>query len=290
MKFIEAPQGSDAWHSARCGKVTASRFADAISTVGGLDERQAKYVGLVRGGMAEADAVAAAGYKAKPSSDVVRRALLGEDTSEPSDVAKRYAADLAIERISGNPFGEPARAWVLERGHKMEELARMHYEARTGALATEAGICLTDDEVFGYSSDGFCDDDGLIEIKAPIDSAKIMEMWAAGDVSEYIHQMQGGMWITGRQYCDFIMYVPDLAAVGKDLFVKRIPRDDAFIDDMVARLAKFDAMVNTNVRLLRDGAAPADIAPPFVVTTPAPATPAAPAAANWRTAFLKTAA
>lgn len=285
MKFVEAPQGTEAWHAARCGKVTASRFADAISTVGGLDERQAKYVALVRGGMDKADAVVDAGYKAAPSSEIVRRALMGEDTTEPSDVAKRYAADLAIERISGSPFGEPARAWVLDRGHKMEELARMHYEARTGALATEAGICLTDDEVFGYSSDGFCDDDGLIEIKAPIDSAKIMEMWATGDMSEYMHQMQGGMWITGRQYCDFLMYVPDLAAVGKDLFVKRVPRDDAFIDDMVERLAKFDAMVAANVKLLRDGAAPAAVAMP-AGRAPLPTVPAT----DWRTAFLKTAA
>lgn len=138
MKFVQCAQGTPDWHSSRCGKVTASRFADAISTVGGLDERQAKYVALVRGGADKADAVAAAGYKAAPSSDTVRRALLGEDTTEPSDIAKRYAADLAIERISGSPFGEPARAWVLERGHKMEELARMHYEARKEALVTEA--------------------------------------------------------------------------------------------------------------------------------------------------------
>ena len=42
MKFIECAQGTPEWHAARSGKVTASRFADAISTVGGLDERQAK--------------------------------------------------------------------------------------------------------------------------------------------------------------------------------------------------------------------------------------------------------
>lgn len=291
MKFVTCAQGTPEWHASRCGKITASRFADAISTVGGLDERQTKYVALVRGGMDKADAASAAGYKVTPSSDIVRRALLGEDTSEPSDVAKRYAADLAIERISGSPFGEPPRAWVLERGHKMEELARMHYEARTGALATESGICLTDDELFGYSSDGFCDDDGLIEIKAPIDSAKIMEMWATADMSEYMHQMQGGMWITGRQYCDFIMYVPDLALCGKDLFIKRVLRDDAFIDDMVARLAKFDDMVKRDIAIFWSADEPRymvqEVGAPAAAPPPAPAVPAAP---DWRTQFLKTAA
>lgn len=244
MRFVECPQGTDLWHAARCGKITASCFADAIATVGGLTEQQAKFVELMRaGGTTPKHAADAAGYKAVPSSDIVRRALAGEDTCIPSDVAKRYAADLAIERISGKPHGEPPKAWVLERGHEMETAARRIYEGRTGAFVTEAGICLTDDEVFGYSTDGLVDDDGLIEIKAPIDSTKILAMWQAGDTSEYDRQMQGGMWITGRKWCDFIMYVPDLAAVGKDLFVKRVLRDDAFIDEMAARLAKFDGMV-----------------------------------------------
>lgn len=217
MKFIECPQGSIEWLAARSGKITASCFADAIS--------------------------------------VCQKKSASRDPGDPTAVAERYAADLAIERISGQPHGEPPKAWVLKRGHEMESAARRIYEGRTGAFVTEAGICVTDDGAFGYSTDGLVDDDGLIEIKAPIDSTKILAMWQTGDTSEYDHQMQGGMWITGRKWCDFIMYVPDLAAVGKDLFVKRVHRDDAFIDDMAARLVKFDSMVQLFEGVLR---APAD--------------------------------
>ena len=216
MKFIAAPQGTPAWHAARCGKVTASRFEEAISVM------------------------------AKNSAQ--------RKVGDPTAIAERYAADLSIERLSGQPFGEPPKAWVLARGHEMEFAARMKYEARTKSFVTEAGICLTDDEVFGYSTDGLVDNDGLIEIKAPIDSAKILGMWTTGDLSEYMHQMQGGMWITGRQYCDFLMYVPDLASIGKDLYVQRVLRDDAFIDDMVAHLAKFDRLVQSNVAAFREAA------------------------------------
>jgi exodeoxyribonuclease (lambda-induced) len=216
MKFIECPQGTPEWHAARCGKITASCFADAVSRC------------------------------QKKSS--------ARDVGDPTAVAERYAADLAIERISGQMHGEPPKAWVLERGHKMEAAARMHYEARTGSFVTEAGICVTDDGIFGYSTDGLVDDDGLIEVKSPIDSAKILAMWSTEDTSEYDHQMQGGMWITGRKWCDFIMYVPDLAAVGKDLFVKRVHRDDAFIDAMAKQLAVFDGLVAANVAILRAGA------------------------------------
>jgi len=254
MKFIECQQGTPEWHAARAGLITASCFADAISTIGGLTEQQATYVGLIRDGFTPKAAAIGAGYKAAPTADCIRRALAGERIEQPSDTARRYAADLAFERVSGEPLGEPAKAWMLERGHQMEGAARIEYEARTGALVTEAGICVDSDHVFGYSSDGLVDDDGLIEIKAPIDSVKIMAMWATGDTSEYDHQMQGGMWLTGRQYCDFIMYVPALAAVGKDLYVKRVHRDDAFIDAMVLQLVKFDSLVQANVAILRAGA------------------------------------
>ncbi len=286
MKFIECPQGTDEWFAARCGKITASCFADAISTVGALTTQQTLYVAGVRAGVPEKVAAEKAGYKAVPNSDIIRRALAGEDTCEPSDTAKRYAADLAIERISGQPHGEPPKAWVLERGHEMEAHARRFYEGRTGAYVTEAGICLTDDEHFGYSTDGLVDDDGLIEIKAPMDSTKILAVWATGDTSEYDHQMQGGMWITGRQWCDFIMYVPDLACIGKDLYVKRVFRDEAFIADMVARLAKFDALVDECEAIFRGPQAgtlvDAEFDPDFqeVAAAPAPAMAAAQADAD----------
>jgi hypothetical protein len=237
VKFIECPQGTEEWFAARCGKITASCFGDAIS--------------------------------------VCQKKSAARDPGDPTAVAERYAADLAIERISGQRHGEPPKAWVLDRGHEMEAAARRIYEGRTGAFVTEAGICVTDDGAYGYSTDGLVDDDGLIEIKAPIDSTKILAMWQSGDVSEYIHQMQGGMWITGRKWCDFIMYVPDLVNVGKDLYVKRIYRDDAFIDAMATGLAKFNGMVELFESVLRapvDGdVVDAEFDPDFQEVADAPA-------------------
>lgn len=205
MKFIQCEQGTPEWLQARAGAITASQFATAVSVL----ERNS-------------------GKRSK---------------GDPTAAAEKYAGDIAIERISGKPYGEPPKAWVLDRGHELETLARKSYEQRFGNLAYEAGICKTDDDWFGYSTDGLVDDDGLIEIKCPIASDKIIEMLQTGDVSEYIHQMQGGMWITGRQWCDFIMFVPDLAPVGRDLFVKRIVRDDDFIETMEAQLINFRSKV-----------------------------------------------
>jgi hypothetical protein len=250
MKFIECQQGTEEWHKARSGLITASMFAEVCFEVGGLDDKQKAYVSAVQSGTSEKEAALKAGYKAIPTSATVARALKGEVTTDYSDGAKRYASDLAIERISKKQYGIPPKAWILARGHEMEAHARRLYEGQTGSFVTEAGICI-DDHGHGYSSDGLVDDDGLIEIKAPIDSIKIEQILETGDVSEYVHQMQGGMWLTGRKWCDFIMYVPDLEVVGNDLYVKRIMRDDEFINSMVEKLSAFSHLIDKKEMFFR---------------------------------------
>lgn len=223
MRFIPCLQGTPEWLSLRAGVITASMFADATARL------------------------------TRASGD--RKA---GDFSTTSD---KYRGDVAFEIISGKPYGEPPKAWTLQRGHELEPLARQAYEMRTGNIAMEAGICLTDDGRFGYSTDGLVHPvteagrimscKGLIEIKCPVDSNKIMAVLDTGDVSEYMHQMQGGMWLTGAQWCDFIQYVPDLANVGKDLFVKRVLRDEEFIAKLETDLIGFRLRVDELVRRLR---------------------------------------
>jgi len=187
MKLIQCEQGSEAWFKARAGVITASKFADAVSTL---------------------------------------------KNGSPSQASKDYAYRVAVERIYGETTEDTFVTWEMRRGTELEPYARIAYEARTGNLAQESGVVLTDDGLFGYSTDGLVDDDGLIEIKCPNSARKLVEMWETGDLSEYEHQIQGGMWITGRKWCDFIMYAPQLEPVGKHLYIKRVERNDDFIEDM----------------------------------------------------------
>jgi len=176
-------------------------------------------------------------------------------SGEPSQASKDYAYKTAIERICGETTEDTYQTFEMRRGTELEPLARIAYEARTGNLAEESGIVLTDDRMFGYSTDGFVDEDGLIEIKCPNSARKLVEMWETGDISEYEHQIQGGLWITGRKWCDFIMFAPQLEAVGKDLFIKRVMRDDDFIEDMEAKLVNFASKVQEHIDSLRREAA-----------------------------------
>jgi exodeoxyribonuclease (lambda-induced) len=239
MIVIECQPNTPAWYEARAGKITASRFADAVS--------------------------------------VCKKASGKRKVGDPSATSDGYAADVVMERLSGKPK-ENVTARVLERGHDLEPVGRRKYEARTKYFVSESGVCVTDDGLFGYSTDGLVERDGLIEIKCPVDNHKILEIWRTGDISEYMHQMQGGMWITGRRWCDFIMYVPDLESMGKDLYVQRVMRDDVFIDDMVLKLARFAKTVETWEALMRVVKAPA-------ATPPAPVEIAVP---DWKKPFLTT--
>jgi len=242
MIFHSCVQGGQEWLDLRAGAVTASRFRDARERIGGLDERQQRYVNAILDGASKADACAAAGYKGAPTSETVARALAGH-VVKPEFGAKalNYAWLIALERIAQRPLDETFQTWQMRRGHEEEPYARAAYEVHTGALVLESGICLTDDRLFGYSSDGLVGDDGLIEIKTPSAPEKVGMTWTAPStvVEEYVDQIQGGLWITGRQWCDLVIWTPWLRSVGKSLYVQRFLRDEAYIEALEADLWEF---------------------------------------------------
>jgi hypothetical protein len=187
-----------------------------------------------------------------PTASKFRDALdtLTKD-GRPAQCSVQYAHELAIERIAQYPVREVFESWQMKRGTEEEPYGRLNYEVDHGVAVREAGICLTDDRLFGYSTDGLVEDDGLIEIKSLVAPVKLVNLWRDGDLSEWMHQIQGGLWITGRQWADFICWAPQLRAVDKHLYVKRVHRDEKFINEMELGLLAFNARVGEIERLLR---------------------------------------
>lgn len=251
---IACQQGTTEWLAARAGACTASRFAVARSMVDGLTDQQAAYVATIQAGKTEAEAMAAAGYKAKPTSTTVAKALQGEPVGRPSDAAIKYAQLLAIERISGKPEDDTFQTWAMRRGQELEPIARDLYQARTGYIVDEAGFVLTPDRAFGYSTDGgVYGQPGGIEIKCPVASDKVAGIWLDPDpvIAEFQDQCDGGIWIEGWDWIDLVVYTPWLASVGRDLFIHRIHRNEARIEALERDLARFIRMVNDYERRLR---------------------------------------
>ena len=229
MIVVHCDQGSPEWHAARAGVITASMFAVARERIGGLDAKQQAYVDAVLAGESEVRAREIAGYKAAPTSDTVRRALRGERVGDFSGAARDYAFRLAIERIGGQPLDEGFETFAMRRGHELEPAARAAHEVEAGVIVQRCGFVTTDDGVFGGSADGLIGEHGGSEYKCLIDPARLRKVLVDDDVSEFVDQVQGCLWLTGRRWWHFALYCPALEPIGRALWWREIRRDDEHI-------------------------------------------------------------
>lgn len=251
MIVYECAQGSPAWHAARAGVITASMFGVARERIGGLDERQQKYVDALRSGVAEPAARELAGYKNAPTSEAVKRALRGERVGEFSGAARDYAFRLAIERISGKPLDEGFETWQMRRGHELEPEAREAHEIEAGVVVQRCGFVTTDDRAFGCSADGLIGEHGGSEYKCLVAPDRLRSVLVDGDLTEFADQVQGCMWIMGRRFWHFALYCPPLKSIGRDLWWREWARDDNYIEAMEPELLEFKALVDITERKLR---------------------------------------
>jgi exodeoxyribonuclease (lambda-induced) len=167
--------------------------------------------------------------------------------------ASLYAMDVARERCGGIAQAAYVNA-AMRMGTEQEPLARQAYEARTGNLVDEAGFITTDDCTFGVSVDGLVDEDGMVEIKTMVSSDTLFTAVVDGDYSAYMDQINGSLWLLGRQWCDLILWAPDLPS-GK-LTVVRVRRNEDAIQKLEDDLLAFEKVVTQHTERLSAKIAP----------------------------------
>ena len=250
----QAPQGSDEWHNARAGCITASMFSVARSKVGLLTAQQQRYVDLLKSGGGEKYAREAAGYKAAPTAAGIATALAGGKVGEFSDAAKNYAFTLAVERISGKPLDDGFETWQMRRGHELEPLARMAHEDVIQDMVRQVGFVSTDDGKFGGSADGFRFSNGNgCEYKCFLSPEKLRAILFDGDISGVADQCQGGLWLTGSKEWELGFYCPALEPVGRQFTLFVLQRDEDYIERLEGDLIEFDGLVCSYVAKLKCG-------------------------------------
>lgn len=164
----------------------------------------------------------------------------------PSKVCELYAMDVARERLGGMAAQKFQNA-AMRMGTEQEPLARMAYESSTGEIVQEAGFITTDDRLFGASVDGFVGDHGIVEIKTLVSSDTLFTV-VSGDISAYVDQCNGALWLLNRQWVDLVLWVPDM----RKFTVQRIERDEAVIEALEADLMAFAGMVSKHEETLRN--------------------------------------
>ena len=155
-------------------------------------------------------------------------------TGKASTSASGYMNQLLADWLVGKQVDAmEANGWMI-RGTELEPEARELYTFVSGNEVEEIGLCyLDEDKLIGASPDGLIDTDGLLEIKCP-KAATVVEYMLSGFPSAYKQQVQGQLWVTGRKWCDFFVYHPDLKP-----FQIRVERDQAYINIMAEYIHKF---------------------------------------------------
>lgn len=146
--------------------------------------------------------------------------------------AYTYMDQLIGERITGEAAEIPFQTKATLRGHELEQVALELYESAEEVSVSKAGIILN--HGMGYSPDGLIGDHGLVEIKTKLPKFQVGVILAGEVPKEHVTQCQSGLWISGREWIDFISFWP-----GMPMFVKRMTRDEAMIEKMAERVAAF---------------------------------------------------
>ncbi len=164
----------------------------------------------------------------------------GKALGEP---AKKYAVNIAIEQITGEPIASTFTNAHMERGHEQEPIARDLYENNTFSDVTNGGFF--DCGFVGCSPDGMVYDDGVIEIKSVIASVQFANIKRGKVDPAYYWQCVGNLKFTGRKWLDFISYSSEFP-VDKQLFVHRIYAADLQdeFNKIDIRIDEFKAIVS----------------------------------------------
>lgn len=146
---------------------------------------------------------------------------------------KGYAAELMAKSLG--VFVEPLPSFWMEWGVENEPYAVAAYEQLNGAKTEVVGFVWPDDhERYGCSPDRLVGDNGLLEVKCPKPETLIEYHVGGVFPDDYRQQVQGQLMITGRDWCDFLAFHPQLAP-----FQVRVERDNAYIAKMIVALDEF---------------------------------------------------
>lgn len=162
-----------------------------------------------------------------------------KDAGKLSQTALSYAYELAGEILTGEP-AEGFSTIHTRRGQELEPQLRADYELLADTDVVQVGFVKRGR--FGASPDGLVGAEGLVEFKTHLPKILLPMLLDGEFPDEHMAQVQGQLWVTGREWVDLCAFYP-----GLPMFKVRTYRDEAFISELEARLGRFDALVSDTV-------------------------------------------
>lgn len=173
-----------------------------------------------------------------------------------NDKSRSHVWELAAQRITN--FVEPTyQSFDMQRGKEEECDAVILYHDNYAPLEN-CGFVTNDELGFpiGFSPDALCGEDGFIEVKSRCQKYQIetiVNFLPIGKIpDEFVIQVQTGLFVTGRKWCDFISFGNGqpmcVIRVEPDCEVQRAIKEAATAveKDIQEKIAKYNAIIGAH--------------------------------------------
>ena len=122
---------------------------------------------------------------------------------------KEYLYELVAELDSGMLTPQPD-TWHMKWGKEHEARAVDMYAFMTGVDPEECGFCVHSSGIAGATPDRLVGNEGAMEAKCPaLPKNHIKTMLSQQIPSDYRLQVAGGLWVTEREWWDYVSFHPN---------------------------------------------------------------------------------
>ena len=171
---------------------------------------------------------------------------------------RKYKNELIRERLTGKKL-DTYKTPAMQRGIDLEPMARAWYEVKYNTFVDQVAIVLHPSINGGQCSpDGIVEaTNSLIEIKIPNPENHLDNILTGGkQLEQYYDQVQWQLaCMPEKEFCDLVSYDAEMPDHLQG-FVKRIYRDDEYINNMqnavIAFLSEIETIVN-NLKEIQNG-------------------------------------
>ncbi len=167
----------------------------------------------------------------------------GKGGSESITRAK-YMRQLAGEILTGEPAPAGYSNDHMLRGQEQEDDARRLFSLITDLDPIRVGFVR--EGRAGCSPDSLISEDAGLEIKCAIPAVQIERLQLGRLPPEHVAQVQGSLWVTGRQHWHFVSYCPRLPPL-----IVRVERDEGYIAKLAEAVAAFNDELDNIVQSIR---------------------------------------
>lgn len=157
---------------------------------------------------------------------------------------RKYMLTLAGEILTGQVADKWRGNRHTERGKLLEGEARDAYALIADVEPVQVGFLRRGR--IGCSPDSLVGVYGLLEIKTKLPHLQLDVLESDAVPPEHIPQIQGQLWVSCRDWCDFVSYWP-----GLPIFIKRVWRNNAYISRLSVAVSEFVADVDRIVSKYR---------------------------------------